>query len=637
MNQDATMKIATPYIGVRAYGIEDSKLFSGRDADVGSVTDLIADKDRWRLILLHGMTGAGKSSFLKAGLIPDVTAPEFGTAVFQRTGGDPSYSLFITSTGDPMSRLVEAAIELVEKALPADEIDGFYASLKLATGTDETQKSLARSAAGLANLFGALAPRLRRPLLLIIDQAEELFTSRSGGEADRGSECYFDFLAEFCSRSSWIQLLLSMRTEFYGRFDAELRRRLGPSAAIAPYFLRSLTTPILAQVILAPCEFTFEVEDGGRYRLIYEEGLPMRIAEDLTKFFPGPGALTSMQIVCSQLAERALKAHFAKHGASGSGSPPCQVEISQSMYDSMGPLTNTIEDLIDQTLGAYCSAMGLLGEDARCLWRAGKQMLGSLVAQKADGAPVTSFMLRDSFVTEMDRRLTDEIPRMTMKMFPMLYSFGGTQGNRSHIVEDAVKYLLAPHRRILRPLTVAGTNGAQPSEYVALGHDVLAVAIAEFNARSGWLDQKRNQKSKRSLKVLSLFTLIIAVIIFAVLSLLNFVDLITMSFSEILVRTLGPTIFGTYALVSYESTTVIRKIRSEEDLFAAVLRHQKIPVEPASNFLRFMQRLFGNMNTLKVLFSKLPNAGALFHEITNFERREYSSTGHTAFPGRPSF
>jgi hypothetical protein len=56
-----------PYKGLGYYAEEDASLFAGRDKDVVVCAAKLAE---WkiRLLLLHGSTGCGKSSFLRAGL-----------------------------------------------------------------------------------------------------------------------------------------------------------------------------------------------------------------------------------------------------------------------------------------------------------------------------------------------------------------------------------------------------------------------------------------------------------------------------------------------------------------------------------------------------------------------------------------
>ena len=43
------------------------------------------------------------------------------------------------------------------------------------------------------------------------------------------------------------------------------------------------------------------------YQVTFEDGLPSLIAEAVAARFPGPGALTGLQIVCQRLWEQALR------------------------------------------------------------------------------------------------------------------------------------------------------------------------------------------------------------------------------------------------------------------------------------------------------------------------------------------
>jgi hypothetical protein len=56
-----------PYKGLTYYGPGDVPLFAGRDNDIDAVCGSIG-LGNMRILLLHGLTGCGKSSFLRAGL-----------------------------------------------------------------------------------------------------------------------------------------------------------------------------------------------------------------------------------------------------------------------------------------------------------------------------------------------------------------------------------------------------------------------------------------------------------------------------------------------------------------------------------------------------------------------------------------
>ncbi|ALG08311.1 hypothetical protein AOZ06_16575 [Kibdelosporangium phytohabitans] len=60
-----------PYVGLRAFGPDDANLFFGRER---LVTEIIGKLDRQRLVLLFGASGSGKSSVMRAGVVPALAA-----------------------------------------------------------------------------------------------------------------------------------------------------------------------------------------------------------------------------------------------------------------------------------------------------------------------------------------------------------------------------------------------------------------------------------------------------------------------------------------------------------------------------------------------------------------------------------
>ena len=77
-----------PYKGLVYYGVEDRLLFSGRDRDVETCIHFLAASET-RILLLHGTTGCGKSSFLRAGLIPGIEENAFGYLFLRDSAGAP--------------------------------------------------------------------------------------------------------------------------------------------------------------------------------------------------------------------------------------------------------------------------------------------------------------------------------------------------------------------------------------------------------------------------------------------------------------------------------------------------------------------------------------------------------------------
>src|SRR2546422_11526098 len=89
-----------PYVGLRFYAVADATVFAGRDLDVATLTELIADRNQ-RLVMLHGVSGCGKSSFLRAGLLPALESDSMSIRVL-RSEDEAERSIFLISTSEPL-------------------------------------------------------------------------------------------------------------------------------------------------------------------------------------------------------------------------------------------------------------------------------------------------------------------------------------------------------------------------------------------------------------------------------------------------------------------------------------------------------------------------------------------------------
>ena len=92
-----------PYRGLNYFRPEDRALLAGREADVASCAELLANPET-RVLLLHGSTGCGKSSFLRAGLIPELEEQGAGH-LFLRDTEDDNEALFIRCTAAPIDQI----------------------------------------------------------------------------------------------------------------------------------------------------------------------------------------------------------------------------------------------------------------------------------------------------------------------------------------------------------------------------------------------------------------------------------------------------------------------------------------------------------------------------------------------------
>ena len=147
-----------PYKGLAAFSELDAQDFHGRDSVIQDLVTAIAGQ---RLIAVAGPSGIGKSSVVRAGLLPVLrNYPEAGSDSWLVADCFPGTH--------PFERLT-AAIMRVASTFPQD--------------LDEL---LRRSARGLVQAVDRYLPA-GSELLLVIDQFEELFTLCSDEDAASGS------------------------------------------------------------------------------------------------------------------------------------------------------------------------------------------------------------------------------------------------------------------------------------------------------------------------------------------------------------------------------------------------------------------------------------------------------------------
>src|SRR4029077_11952122 len=83
-----------PYPGLRSFEPEEAPIFFGRNDETAELVRWVAEEGR-PFVAVIGVSGSGKSSLLKAGLVPAL--PEWPSAIVRLidAGGDPFRALAI--------------------------------------------------------------------------------------------------------------------------------------------------------------------------------------------------------------------------------------------------------------------------------------------------------------------------------------------------------------------------------------------------------------------------------------------------------------------------------------------------------------------------------------------------------------
>ncbi len=253
---------ASPFPGLRPFEPEDAPLFFGRGVHT---RELVRKLARNRFLAVVGTSGSGKSSLVRAGLIPALregalpgTTAKWRIAIF-RPGGDPIGELARALT-DPL--VLGAAGER-----SSEEQRSLEATL--------AQVTLRRSALGLAEMLRQARLPAGEPLLVVVDQFEEVFRFKRESGDRRGSEDAATFVKLLLegSRAADVRLyvVLTMRSDYLG--DCAEFRDLPETINDAQYLIPRLTREQRREAIVAPVEVAGrEIEPRLVQRLLNDVG-----------------------------------------------------------------------------------------------------------------------------------------------------------------------------------------------------------------------------------------------------------------------------------------------------------------------------------------------------------------------------
>jgi formylglycine-generating enzyme required for sulfatase activity len=200
-----------PYPGLRPFEIDEWSIFFGRERIVDEVIERLASR---HLVLIHGSSGSGKSSLVRAGVLPKLARQHL-------RAGAPWQTCSFRPTGGPLWNLAKELARL----------EGGGNDLQL---VDQIMREFNRREATLAGVVSTLPFLKGRRLCVLVDQFEELFrfekeTSREEAElfVDLVVRNDVQYEKETANRSTEshaaVHVVITMRSEFLGecaRFQA---------------------------------------------------------------------------------------------------------------------------------------------------------------------------------------------------------------------------------------------------------------------------------------------------------------------------------------------------------------------------------------------------------------------------------
>lgn len=269
-----------PYRGLLSFTEADAGLFFGREELIEELTERLRNNPK--LLAVIGSSGSGKSSVVRAGLIPHLNAtPGFRNAqvLYFRPGHTPL---------DELGKVVARAVTSDLNADPADVMQRISSLSKVSR------------------------------VVMLADQFEEAFALSPNLERVRFIECLSDIL----ETNHNVTLLLTLRADFY---DQLLRSQLGQRVKYGQVTVLPLSTKELHVAITKPAESV---------GLELDPGLAERILEDCMDV---EQPLPLLEFALTQLWERREEKFLTHKAYTGIGRVAGALSSwATDAYDSLG-------------------------------------------------------------------------------------------------------------------------------------------------------------------------------------------------------------------------------------------------------------------------------------------------------------
>jgi eukaryotic-like serine/threonine-protein kinase len=289
-----------PYRGLMPFDEEHARDFFGRENEVSACVERLREET---MLAVVGPSGGGKSSFVRAGIIPRLREQGRLSVISMRPGATPMRTL-------------------AAHFVAAEEVSSVYAAKRNILSVDEMERRLRKDSSASAAVMSELARRERAKIVLYVDQLEEIFTHGAKPEEVN------IFIEAICAAADDpkdpARVIVSLREDFLGR--------LPPSPLVQRAFsnvlvIRNMGREELREAILRPLEVRgYHFED------------PQIVEEMLGSVASDFAGLPMLEFACRMLWER---------------HDPSIKQIARREFEAIGGVTGALAVHAKQVLAGF--------------------------------------------------------------------------------------------------------------------------------------------------------------------------------------------------------------------------------------------------------------------------------------------